>query len=205
MKKLLLLVVMMAAFAMGNFYGGSTTPSAEAQRWDHWEYWDDVRMPATVALVGQGAGNAADQDTLGYLLFDTAQDEEAFFTMQMPHGYKYGSDMEAHVHWAKSTSAGGDVVFKIDYECADIGETFTNSLGTTLTLTYEIDDSDTAFKHAYADTTLFNPGFSGVSGMCLMRLWRDVSEDDYAADAIVYELDVHFISDTVGSTNELSK
>jgi hypothetical protein len=162
-------------------------------------------MPANVARIGSGAGNAADIHNLGYLLFDTAQDEEAFYIMQMPHGYKLGTAMEAHVHWAKSTSAGGDVVWKVDYECTDIGETFNNALGTTLTLTYETDDGDTAYLHAYADATLADPGFSGVSGICVLRLWRDVSEDDYAADAIVYEFDIHYQMDAPGSYAETGK
>ncbi len=167
-------------------------------------FWDDLRFPANVARVGAGAGNAADIDPLGYLRFDTAQDEEVFYIAQMPHGYVQGTDLEVHVHWAKSTSAGGDVVFKVDYDCKDIGETFTGALGATITLTYEVDDADTQYLHAYADASL-TPAFNGVSGICIMRLWRDVSEDDYAADAIVYELDLHYQVDQPGSRQETTK
>lgn len=174
-------------------------------------YWDDLRMPANVARVGQGAGTAADIHPLSYLLFDNSSDEEVFYITQMPHGYKLGTDLVAHVHWAKTTSASGDVCFRIDYECADIDEIFTNALGTTLSFAYTVDDGDTAYHHSIAGATLSNPGFSGVSGMCVIRLWRDVSgdggtcADDYGADAAVYEFDFHYQTDQPGSVGETSK
>ena len=68
-----------------------------------------------------------------------------------------------------------------------------------------IDDADTAFLNAYAQVTITDPGFSGTSGMCLTRLWRDVSGDDYAADAIVYEFDIHYQRDQPGSRTEFTK
>ena len=173
-------------------------------------YWTDVRFPASEA--GLGGSNAPDVEaSLGYDLFDNVQDEEVFFQVQLPHSYVLGTEIEAHVHWAKSTSAGGDVCWRVDYECKDIGETFANSLGTTISLTYEVDDADTAYLHAIADLTMGDPGFSGVSGMCIMRLWRDVSgdgascADDYAADAILYEFDIHYQFDQPGSVSEWLK
>ena len=182
---------------------------AKAQHgWD--TYYDDLRFPANVARVGAGAGNAADIDLLGYLLYDNVQDEEAFFIAQFPHGYEYGSTVGAHVHWAKSTSAANDVCWRVDYDCKDIGETFTGSLGTTLSLGYVIDDADTANLHALAGYD-FDPAFDSVSGICIFRVWRDVSgdggtcADDYAADAILYEFDLHVKSDRTGSRNLYTK
>ena len=167
-------------------------------------FWDDLRFPAGIA--GRGGAAPADVDVnMGYLLFATNIDEDAFFQIQMPHGYVLGTDLEAHVHWAKSTSAVGDVLFRLSYECADRGEVFTNSLGTTIDFVYFIDDDDTAYKHAIAAVTLTDPGFSGTSGMCIARLWRDVSGDDYAADAIVYEFDVHYQRDQPGSGTQRTK
>ncbi len=167
-------------------------------------FWEDLRFPASIILSGPGSGNAADRSTQGTLLFATNQDEEAFLTMQMPHAYTQGSNLVPHFHWSKTTSAGGDVVFKMDYDCKDIGETFTGALGTTLTMTYIIDDADTASLHALTGHAGFDPGFSGVSGMCIVRIWRDVSEDDYAADAELYEFDVHYQFAQPGSRTEFT-
>lgn len=170
--------------------------------------WDDLRAPATVILTGPGSGNAADRSTDGTLLFATNQDEEVFVIFQLPHGYKYGTNLVPHVHWAKSTSAGGDVCWRVDWECKDIGETFTNSPA-TLSLAYLVDDADTAFLHAYAEYDGgFDPDSDNVSAICKFRIWRDVSgdgascADDYAADAILYEFDLHYQSDTLGSSQE---
>jgi hypothetical protein len=76
MKKILLLAAMMVAFTFGNFYGSFTGTPAEAQRWDHWVYYDDIRAPATIISTGSGAGTAADRHTDGTLLFATGADEE---------------------------------------------------------------------------------------------------------------------------------
>jgi len=161
-------------------------------------FWGDLRFPAGVA--GRNGADPADVSaTMGYLLFSNVIDEDAYYQIEMPHGYVLGTDLEVHIHWAKSTSAAGDVLFRLSYECADRGETFGNSLSTTIDLAYFIDDDDTAFKQAIAEVTLTDPGFSGISGMCITRLWRDVSGDDYAADAIVYEFGVHYQTDQPGS------
>jgi hypothetical protein len=169
-------------------------------------YWDDVRAPANVVLVGIGAGNAADRSLFGTLLFDTAQDEEGFVVMQLPHGYVGGTNIIPHIHWGKTTSAAGDVSFKLDYDCKDIGETFTGALGTTASFTYVIDDGDTDGLHAHAEVTGgFDPGFSGLSGICIFRIWRDVSDDDYAADAELFEFDVHIQMNKPGSQQETVK
>ena len=169
-------------------------------------YWDDLRFPANVIISGPGAGNAADRSLFGTLLFASNQDEEAFLTVQMPHGYVQGTNFIPHVHWSKTTAAGGDVVWKMDYDCKDKGETFTGALGTTATFTYVIDDADTAHLNAKAAISGgFDPGFSIVSGMCIIRIWRDVSEDDYAADAELYEFDIHYQIDQPGSRSELVK
>lgn len=167
-------------------------------------FWDDLRFPP--GIVGRGSAAPADIDaTMGYLLFATNQDEDVFVQAQMPHGYILGSDLVAHAHWGKSTSASGTVAWKISYECADMGETFTNSLGTTLALAESVSDSDTAYKQALAQGTMSDPDFSSTSGMCMIRFWRDVSEDDYAADAILYEFDLHYQSDQRGSETQTTK
>ena len=194
------------------FFAAVVLLTAGMQGWFAYDnvYWTDIRFSA--AEAGFGGAFAPDiEANLGYLLFDANQDEELFYQAQMPHSYKFATAIEAHVHWAKSTSAGGDVCWRVDFECADIGETFTNSLGTTISLEYEIDDGDTAFLHAFAEKTMGDPAFSIVSGMCIMRLWRDVSgdggtcADDYAADAILYEFDIHYQMDQPGSITDMLK
>lgn len=188
--------------------------AAAVQEWTHYEYYEDLRAPASTITIGTfGLGNSCDRGTDGTLLFATNEDQEAYVVMQLPHSYKFGSVIEPHVHWAKSTSAAGDVCWAVDWECKDIGETFSNSPA-TVDMEYVVDDDDTAYRHAYADAgaDAFDPGCSGVSCICKFRIWRDVDGgscaalgDDYAADAILYEFDIHYLSDTMGSRLELSK
>jgi len=175
-------------------------------------YYEDLRAPAATLSVGVGAGNSADQGLDGTLLFASNQDEEAFMIMQLPHSYLNGSNIEPHVHWAKSTSAGGDVCWAIDWECKDVGETFAGSA--TLPMVYVTDDADTAELHAYAETASFDPLCAGLSCICKFRIWRDIdggscsgtpADDDYGADAILYEFDIHYQMDQPGSVGEATK
>lgn len=196
----------------GLLLAGLLLLGAGVQNWFAYDsvYWDDLRFPASIVRLGAGSGTSADRDTDGTILFSGTQDEEAHITAQMPHGYVTGTNIEVHFHWAKTTSAAGDVCFRVDYDCKDIAETFTNALGTTISAAYEVDDSDTAWKHAYMDAS-FDPAFTGVSGICIMRLWRDVSGDGascldtYEVDVKLYEFDIHYQMDQPGSVGEVTK
>jgi hypothetical protein len=172
-------------------------------------FWEDIIAPVTSILIGVGAGTAADRDTDGSLLFATGADEEAFIYLQMPHKYKLGTNIVPHVHWSKTTSAGGDVCWRIDYECRDIGEAFSGT--STVSMSYAEDDNDTAEVHALATVTGFDPAISALSAICKFRLWRDVSgdggtcTDDYGEDARLLEFDVHYQMDRPGSLSQFVK
>ncbi len=165
-------------------------------------YWQDISLDSQMASLA-GVTVPDVDSTNGTLLFASNQTEEVFYTVQMPHPYKFGTDLDLHIHWSKTTSAANDVSWKIDYECADVGEIFTGSLGTTLEFVSDVGHDDTANKHASYEVTLSNPGFSSLSGTCLVRLYRDHDDGDdtYAADARFYDFDVHYQADQPGSVS----
>ena len=84
--------------------------------------WDDLRFPATAI---NPPGQASDPDveaSSGLLLFDSNGTELIYAFVQMPHAWKEGSSISPHVHWQKTTSAAGDVLWRMRYKMAPIGE-----------------------------------------------------------------------------------
>lgn len=172
-------------------------------------YWDDLRIPVTSL---NPAGNASppdvDQDLGGTLLFASNATEVIGFVIQLPHSYYAGTDLEPHVHWAKTTSASGNVQWQFDYKWAKIGEEIDSSW-TTLTSSTPVagtPDTDTANKHLIT-------GFSSIDGtgasfsdmlICTLARDHDHESDTYGADARLLEIDIHFQIAGIGTDGEYS-
>lgn len=169
--------------------------------------WDDLRVSAnTVSFLG--LGSYPDWETFTYdlqgLAFSSSADEEVHFSVQMPHGWKEGSTIYPHVHWAPSTAASGGVTWVLEYTWANINGTF----GSSSTMTFDDSTDSTALKHHIAvNGTGIDGSGKTLSSMLICRLYRDVSDanDDYGADAFLLEFDIHYELDTVGSRQETSK
>lgn len=175
--------------------------------------WDDMLVSLDRAR-GTGAGTDADFETfaggtLKMFAFDDGTDEELFFSLQMSHAYKFGTDLHCHIHWAPSSAGAGTVRWCYDYSFQEIGGTFT--AGTTnncVTATA----SGVAWQHQIDE---FSPDVSGaaldsVSAIMVGRLFRDADAstggtDTYAADAFGLSFDCHYQRDTNGSRSEYIK
>ena len=79
------------------------------------EFWEDLRVPVTA--IQKGGTNDPDferfrRNTGGTsegvftYFFDRNTEEELFFVVQLPHNYKYGTDLKPHAHWAVDTYPG---------------------------------------------------------------------------------------------------
>lgn len=169
-------------------------------------WWEDLVFPPST--LNNAVGTPPDVASDGTLLFAANVTEEVFIQAQMPHKWLEGSEIEPHVHWAKTTSAAGGVVWKIDYDWKNVGETYTGSLGTTLALsdTEGFTNDDTAHKHSIyaADIT---DATKTVSSIMLIRLYRDHDDagDTYGADVKLYQFDIHYMIDQPGSYGEYTK
>ena len=170
------------------------------------ERWDDLRFPATAAGLGASAADLEEVtiDGANYLVLAFAAgvaDEQAFFTAQIPHAWKYGSKIEPHMHWMVPNANAGNVKFVLDYIIADINGTFT----TTVTDTKIFAAPGVAYKHVYNDFSDIEMSGKGLSTIILFRLTREQSDgasDTYASDAYLLEFDLHFQVDKFGSLQE---
>jgi hypothetical protein len=170
--------------------------------------WDDMRTPVqslklsgvkppswTAWLGGQVLG-FSDQAIEG-------NEEEVFFTLQLPHGYKEGTDIMPHVHWVGSDTATGNVCWKMGYTWANIASAF----GASAVVTGLGANSSTANTHILTELTDLTGTGKTASSMlnCSLRRNSSNAADTYTGSAYLLEFDVHYEIDTIGSRTELAK
>lgn len=171
--------------------------------------WDDIRSPATgINPTGPASPPGVDADD-GGLLFDAASTEVCSVYVQMPHAWKQGSVIVPHVHWSKTTSASGNVYWRLEYKIANVDGTFPGSWTTAnVTATSPvISDTNTADKHLVSDFGEID--MTGYTASCMLkcrvsRIGGDAL-DTYGADAKLLEFDVHYLVDSLGSGGEFIK
>lgn len=166
--------------------------------------WDDMKASAT-AINPPGAASDPDREsTSGLLLFSASGTELVFIFMQMPHSWVEGSEISPHVHWTKTTSASGDVAWRLRYKHFPIGEVGDSSwtdMGIVSDTVGGTPDNDTANEHlisSFGDIDMTGKGLSDCILYELSRVGGD-SADTYGADARLLEFDVHFQMDKFGS------
>jgi len=174
--------------------------------------WKDINMGAAVlsrpAASQPTEGNFLDEgggDT-GITTLAYAIGEKASGSVEMQHDYKEGSNITFHVHWQGiAAPAGGtdNVQWRLTY-------VFFRD-GTTLDAATIIDTTDTAIDTQYKcytsrfaaiDCSTAGNNGSGVTieDQFIFTLERvAATSDDYAGDALVATVGVHYEQDTVGS------
>jgi len=171
--------------------------------------WDDLRFPAS-AVNPPGAASDPDIDpTDGCWLFDPGSTELLFFQVQFPHKWKLESIVSPHVHWHKTTSATGNVAWRMRYQIAKLGDVYPGTwtdLG--IKTTSIITDNDTAGEHLLTELgDIDMTGIDSVSAMMKVEIARIGGDggDGYGADAKLLEFDIHYQIDSWGSRNEYIK
>lgn len=167
--------------------------------------WDDMKSAAT-AINPPGAASDPDRESSsGLLLFAAAGTELVYVFDQMSHGWAEGTDISPHVHWSKTTSAAGDVAWNLEYKRAILGEAMDadwTDLGTVTDAVADTPDTDTADVQMISSwgsqTFMSDAQISDCILWKLSRLGGDAA-DTYAADARLFEFDVHVQLDSRGS------
>jgi len=169
-------------------------------------FWDNIRVPMSAVKLGQTnppgwiTFNGGDLVVLG---FDDARKENVYFTVQLPHSYKEGTDLEAHIHWSPITTNGGNVMWDLEYQWANISATFPASTVVPL-----VDAADgTAWKHQIHEMTSIDGTGKELSSMLVCRLSRLGADggDTHVGDAALLGVDFHYQIDAPGSYTEYTK
>lgn len=196
-------------FRVISIASGSVTYNTRAFRktilFDNAE-WDDLRSPAT-AINPTGPANAAGIDSEdGGLLFDRGTVETCSIIQQMPHSWVEGSAIMPHVHWTKTTSAAGAVVWKLEYQIANAGDVFPGVWTTDTASSPSPVNADTNTANQHLITSFKAINMSGYLASCMIktRISRVANDaaDTYGADAKLLEFDVHYLVGSLGSGGE---
>lgn len=184
-------------------------------------YWDDLRVAITSTKLGGSKDpqfakfkdNGAGSQGVFTYWFDATAEEEVYFAVQIPHSYKYGTDLHPHVHWAPDRNGGaGEVVsWGLEYCFAEIGEVYGNSNILYGNTHVPADASLVGFKHYLTEIgTISGSSIDSVSSMIICRLFRNAtgagsSTDSFGYDTALLEFDIHFEIDSPGSKTEYAK
>ncbi len=165
--------------------------------------WEDLRAPSN-GINPIGSPSAATPNTTdGSLTFTKGNVAIAWF--QLPHGYKEGSDLRIHIHWSKSTTNNGVVHWQMKYRWANIGDTLP-SFSELEDGNVVVSDSNTVDKHAMFEWTPVDGTGKTISSMICVYISRTNDGDDtFTGSANLYEIDIHYQIDTIGSRQELVK
>jgi len=158
-----------------------------------------VNDPSLVSYKPGGSGIAT-------FLYEFQLNDIAYFTVQLPHGYKQGTDITAHIHWTPGTRGneekGATVGWKVDYSWANIDGTF--GAMATVSLSDACDGTD--HKHQMTRSATITGTGKNISSMLICNVKRtDTGTDDtWAGTAsgslpMLLEIDFHYQIDTIGS------
>ena len=179
------------------------------------EKWDDIRVPVTSVKTG-GLKDPAFQQLLtnGALSVGVytyafgneglaANEEELFFTVQVPHNWKEGSNIVPHIHWCPIDATAGNVVWGLEYTLASVGAT----LPVTNIIYTDPSPAAGAFLHTYAIFDPIDCAGNTISFMIVCRVFRNSSNvlDTLAQEAAMLEIDFHYLIDSLGSEKQLVK
>lgn len=171
------------------------------------ERWEDIRFPVS-GINPPGQVSDPDWDTTnGGWLFDASSTELVFVAAQLPHAWKAGSVLKPHVHWQKTTSASGTVLWLLEYKWSPIGDVMDTAFTelSSTTVSPPATDGDTANEHLVTGLGDLAATGKDISDMLMMKLSRVGGSDTYGADARMLEFDIHYVRDSRGSIDEFAK
>lgn len=175
---------------------------------------DDVRVPvSSVTLLGlrnpswqkfRDNGTTQGVYLLEFSNAAAANQEEVLYTLQLPHSYKEGSDIEMHAHITQRLNESCAVIFTNECTWFNIGDYA--PLTTTQKANYTFGAAD-AHKHGYIDFDVYNGTGKKISSQLVCRLERASgdSKDTCTGGVMLIEVDGHYEIDTLGSYKEKSK
>lgn len=181
--------------------------------------WDDLRVvPGSFDRPGVTDPTIVAYDVAGggvnTYLWQFQKNAIASFTVQLPHSYKTGTDIYAHIHWTPGSRGaaenGNTVGWKIQYSWANINSNF--AAMQSLDLSDACDGTD--HKHQMTPEVVIDGHTvsKGISSMLLCNVLRtDTGADDtWVGTAsgelpLLLEIDFHFQIDTIGSRQQSAK
>jgi hypothetical protein len=143
-------------------------------------------------------------------MFAPNQEEELYFTVQIPHDYKEGTALYPHVHWttATGTPSGSNVVWGLEYTLVSVGGSFPSTMIITAsTLIPECGTPSGTAQHLISGFAPISGTGLGISSILVCRLFRATGNaaDTFPNDVGLLGFDIHYEQDTQGSRDQWTK
>jgi hypothetical protein len=143
-------------------------------------------------------------------MFSSSTEQEVYFTVQLPHKYKVGTNLLPHVHWTTvtGTPSGTDVVWGLEYTVVPIGgNSPTTTILTANSLIGSIGTPLGTGQHLITSLGSISGAGIGISTILVCRLYRAASNgsDTFANEVGLLSMDFHYEIDTEGSRSEFTK
>ena len=172
-------------------------------------FWDDLRFPSQGINPPGAASDPSTETATGLKLFSGSQTNILAGVAQMPHGWAEGSVVVPHVHWQKTTSAAGNVLWRFEYDnVVNPNEisllTYANIMDAAATVAGTPDDN-TAQRNLISSFGNLDMTDKLISSCILWKLSRIGGSDSYGANARLVEFDIHYQIDLPGSFQQFIK
>lgn len=178
--------------------GAAATPLFETP------IYDDLRVPINSIKLGGVNDPTWTVWNTSFLLLRFADqavvgnEERVFFSAQLPHTYKQGEDIYAHIHWIGEDDTAGNVRWQLTYTWANISSVF--GAGTSIYI--DAANSTTLNEHnvdAWAAISGTGKTISSQLIFCLRRNSSHANDTYNSKSAYLIEFDIHYPIDTLGS------
>jgi len=142
------------------------------------------------------------QDSIFGVSFINTQTDIVYGSFEIPHTYKEGTALEAHLHWSPSSTDTGSCVWNFNYSIAN---PITGTFGTETLITMTQAGDGTVNKHQYVSGNNTIPGTGRLVGdICVFALSRPAG-DSFTGNAFLHSIGVHYQIDTLGSRQQTTK
>ena len=166
------------------------------------ECWDDVSIAmAQVRTPAALAPTWTTYKSSQVPAFSDTQVNVLYFSTQLPHSYKEGSDIEFHIHVAYPDAVAGNSVWYLTYSWANDGEAFPAPLGVQVTKPSIgiVDGHERMEIVANIDGT--GKKISSVL-LCSIQRTGTHGDDNYGNVIYLVSGDFHIQKDSVGSRTQ---
>lgn len=153
-----------------------------------------INPPTIVKIKDDGAGSHG----VYTYSFSQAVEQEVFFSVQLPHAYKEGSDIKPHVHFTTATQTATTVTWGLEYTWTNVNDFV---VGTT-TLSNSV-ATPPAYQHTICPLGTIAGAGKKISSILNCRLFR--ATGGYGGGALLLSADFHVRLDTIGSSSEFGK
>lgn len=135
--------------------------------------------------------------------FSAADPNVLYFSVQMPHWWKEGTDLKFHIHVAYPNANAGNSVWQLTYSWANIDAV----LPAPTTVSATVAASGVTDKHVIHDIATISGAGQTISSVLLCSISRlgNNASDTYASVIYGLNADFHIEMDTLGSRQEIVK